>query len=217
MEELRFSVDEQKYDDRHGQVLSLTGWYVPAEGQTPEFRFLGDGKEIAVPAPKRSPRPDVAQALERNLGQFLPGFTVCIPEADRLAEKYHTVELILTDGAETHSVWKKSREELEAFLQESLLEYHMDRVEILYDTMLEIQGWVMDQRGDAAAELLNEDESPVPCRMSRGRRPDVVERRGLDEEYKNREIGFRISATMDEIAGKKVILRFTGSSVRKDH
>ena len=88
-------------------------------------------------------------------------------------------------------------------MQESLLEYHMDRVEILYDTMLEIQGWAMDQRGDADAELLNEDETSVPCRMSRGRRPDVVERRGLDEEYKNREIGFRISAAMDEIAGKK--------------
>ena len=36
MEELRFSVDEEKYDDRHGQVLSLTGWYVPpdADGDT---------------------------------------------------------------------------------------------------------------------------------------------------------------------------------------
>ena len=27
MEELRFSIDEEKYDDRHGQVLSLGGWY----------------------------------------------------------------------------------------------------------------------------------------------------------------------------------------------
>lgn len=217
MEELRFSVDEEKYDDRHGQVLSLTGWYVPADGQAAEFRLLGDGEEITVPSPERYPRPDVVQALDRDLGEFLPGFTVCIPEADKLAEKYHTVELILTDGAEIHSVWKKSGEELGVFLKECLLEYHMDRVGILYDTMLEIQGWVMDQRGDALAELLNEDETPVPCRMSRGRRPDVVERRGLDEEYKAREIGFRISATLDEISGKKVILRFTGTSVRKEH
>ncbi len=29
MEELRFSVDEEIYDDRHGHVLSRTGWYVP--------------------------------------------------------------------------------------------------------------------------------------------------------------------------------------------
>ncbi len=70
MEELRFSVDEEIYDDRHGHVLSRTGWYVPADGQTPEFRFLGDGEEIAVPAPERYPRPDVVQALDRDLGEW---------------------------------------------------------------------------------------------------------------------------------------------------
>ena len=73
MEELRFSVDEEKYDDRHGQVLSLTGWYVPADGQTPEIRFLGDGEEIAVPAPERYPRPDVVQALDRDRESFFRG------------------------------------------------------------------------------------------------------------------------------------------------
>lgn len=215
MEELRFSIDEEKYDHRHGQVLSLVGWYVPGNLQRMEIRFLADGAEIPVAAPERYERPDVAQALGRDLGDFLPGFTVRIPEADSLGKSCHKVELVLEDGKEVHSVWQKTREELEAFLKESLIEYHMDRVEILYDTMLEIQGWVMDQEGDAAVEVLNEDGTPLSCRISRGRRPDVVERRGLDQEYRGREIGFRISAALEEITGKKVILRFAGTSVEK--
>ena len=27
MEELSFSIDEERYDDRHGHILSLVGWY----------------------------------------------------------------------------------------------------------------------------------------------------------------------------------------------
>ena len=112
-------------------------------------------------------------------------------------------------------MWKKSADELKSFLKQSLLEYHLDRVEILYDTMLEIQGWAVDQRGDTELAAVNEDGSSVACRMSRGRRPDVVERCGLDEIYKNQEIGFRISVSLDEISGKKILLKFTGSSVEK--
>lgn len=215
MEELRFSIDEEKYDDRHGQILSLSGWYVSSGDQNLEFRLLGDGTEIELPAPERYERPDVAHALGKESGDFFPGFTVQIPEADKLTKDFRTVELILADNKETYSVWKKNRDELEKFLNESLIEYHMDRVEILYDTMLEIQGWVIDQRGMVQVEIQNEDGSPLSCRMSRGRRPDVVERRALDVEYKTQEIGFRVSVTLNDIIGKKVLLRFTGSSGAK--
>ena len=112
-------------------------------------------------------------------------------------------------------MWKKSADELKSFLNQSLLEYHLDRVEILYDTMLEIQGWAVDQRGETEITALNQDGSPFACRISRGRRPDVAERCSLDEIYKNQEIGFRISASLDEISGKKLLLKFTGSSVEK--
>ena len=61
---------------------------------------------------------------------------------------------------------KKSADELKSFLNQSLLEYHLDRVEILYDTMLEIQGWAVDQRGETEIAALNQDGSPFACRIS---------------------------------------------------
>ena len=97
------------------------------------------------------------------------------------------------------------------------MEYHLDRVEILYDTMLEIQGWVVDQRGSVEVTVHQEDASLLDCRISRGRRPDVVERRNLDEEYKTQEIGFRISAALPEIKGREIILHFCGDSVTKTY
>lgn len=218
MEELRFSVDEEKYDDRHGQVLSLSGWCVSPGCREFCFRLLGDGREeICISETERRARPDVGQALSLDFGEFLPGFTVSIPEAGKLAEQFGMLELFLEAGGQKASVWKKESGELKAFLQECLIEYHIDRAEILYDTMLEIQGWVMDQRGDAEVELLNMDGSPALCRLSRGRRPDVVERRNLDGDYKTREIGFRISASVEEIKGKKAILKFSGTSAEKSY
>lgn len=216
MNELRFSVDEEKYDDRHGHVLSLSGWCASPGNREYDFRLLGDGTaEIHLPEAQRRERPDVGQALSLDFGDFLPGFTVFVPEAGKLAEQFKTLELFLETGEEKVSVWKKESSELKAFLQESLIEFHIDRVEILYDTMVEIQGWALNQRGDAEVQLFNLDGSPVPCRMSRGRRPDVAERRNLDEEYRAREIGFRISTTVEEIKGKKAVLKFRGSSVEK--
>ena len=207
MEELRFSIDEEKYDDRHGQVLSLGGWYAGSDRQEMSFCLVGDGnQELVLADPERYERPDVAQALEADFGEFLPGFRLRIPKADQLAEQFQQIELFLTDGEKRVSVWKKSADELKSFLNQSLLEYHLDRVEILYDTMLEIQGWAVDQRGETEITALNQDGSPIACRMSRGRRPDVVERCSLDEIYKNQEIGFRISASLDEISGKRSCL-----------
>lgn len=218
MEELRFSIDEEKYDDRHEQVLILGGWYAGSDRQEMSFCLMGDGnQELVLADHERYERPDVAQALAVDFGEFLPGFRLRIPKADQLAEQFQQIELFLTDGEQRVSVWKKSSDELKSFLKQSLLEYHLDRVEILYDTMLEIQGWAVDQRGETEITALNQDGSPIACRMSRGRRPDVVERCSLDAIYKNQEIGFRISASLDEISGKKLLLKFTGSSVEKTY
>lgn len=217
MEELRFSIDEQKYDHRHGKRLTLVGWYVSPLDQKMEFRLLGDGDVLTLPDPQRYERPDVINALGREPGEFLPGFTLEITDADKLAEQYASVEVLLTDGKSSVVIWKKTKEELREFLRESLIEYHIDREEILYDTMLEIQGWVIDQIGEGSVLFLNEDKSPVPCRISHGRRPDVVERRSLDEEYKNQEIGFRISVSLKDISGKKALLCFQGSAGTKTY
>ena len=204
-----FSIDEERYDDRHGHVLSLDGWYSHPDRKTYGFELLGDGYDtVELPEIQRRERPDVAQALGCEFGDFLPGFTVQIPEV---------LKLFLRDGEERVSIWEISADELDELIKENLVEYHLDRVEILYDTMLEIQGWVVDQRGSVEVTVHQEDASLLDCRISRGRRPDVVERRNLDEEYKTQEIGFRISAALPEIKGGEIILHFCGDSVTKTY
>ena len=216
MENFCFSIDEERYDDRHGHVLSLDGWYAHPERKVYEFELLGDGYDtVELPQIQRRERPDVAQALGCEFGDFLPGFTVRIPEVLKLAEKYQSLELFLRHDEERISIWEINAEELDELIKENLVEYHLDRVEILYDTMLEIQGWVVDQRGSVDVTVHQEDASLLDCRISRGRRPDVVERRNLDEEYKMQEIGFRISAALPEIEGREIILHFCGDSVTK--
>ena len=218
MENFCFSIDEERYDDRHGHVLSLDGWYAHPERKVYEFELLGDGYDtVELPQIQRRERPDVAQALGCEFGDFLPGFTVRIPEVLKLAEKYQSLELFLRHDEERISIWEINAEELDELIKENLVEYHLDRVEILYDTMLEIQGWVVDQRGSVDVTVHQEDASPLDCRISRGRRPDVVERRNLDEEYKMQEIGFRISAALPEIKGREIILHFCGDSVTKTY
>ena len=218
MENFCFSIDEERYDDRHGHVLSLDGWYSHPDRKTYGFELLGDGYDtVELPEIQRRERPDVAQALGCEFGDFLPGFTVQIPEVLKLAEKYQSLELFLRDGEERVSIWEISADELDELIKENLVEYHLDRVEILYDTMLEIQGWVVDQRGSVEVTVHQEDASLLDCRISRGRRPDVVERRNLDEEYKTQEIGFRISAALPEIKGREIILHFCGDSVTKTY
>ena len=213
-----FSIDEERYDDRHGHVLSLDGWYSHPDRKTYGFELLGDGYDtVELPEIQRRERPDVAQALGCEFGDFLPGFTVQNPEVLKLAEKYQSLELFLRDGEERVSIWEISADELDELIKENLVEYHLDRVEILYDTMLEIQGWVVDQRGSVEVTVHQEDASLLDCRISRGRRPDVVERRNLDEEYKTQEIGFRISAALPEIKGGEIILHFCGDSVTKTY
>lgn len=213
-----FSIDEERYDDRHGHVLSLDGWYSHPDRKTYGFELLGDGYDtVELPEIQRRERPDVAQALGCEFGDFLPGFTVQIPEVLKLAEKYQSLELFLRNGEERVSIWEISADELDELIKENLVEYHLDRVEILYDTMLEIQGWVVDQRGSVEVTVHQEDASLLDCRISRGRRPDVVERRNLDEEYKTQEIGFRISAALPEIKGGEIILHFCGDSVTKTY
>ena len=216
MENFCFSIDEERYDDRHGHVLSLDGWYAHPERKVYEFELLGDGYDtVELLQLQRRERPDVAQALGCEFGDFFPGFTVRIPEVLKLAEKYQSLELFLRHDEERISIWEINAEELDELIKENLVEYHLDRVEILYDTMLEIQGWVVDQRGSVDVTVHQEDASPLDCRISRGRRPDVVERRNLDEEYKTQEIGFRISAALPEIKGREIILHFCGDSVTK--
>ena len=218
MEELCFSIDEERYDDRHGHILSLDGWYIHPEKKECGFVLLGDGYEkIDLPEIEHRERPDVLTALNTDCGEVLPGFTVHIPEILKLMEKFGDLELFLTEGDNRISIWSINAEDLHELVKESLVEFHLDRIEVLYGTMLEIQGWAVDQRGSVEVTVHKEDASLLDCRITRGRRPDVVERRGLDDVYRSQEIGFRISAALPEIPGKKIILHFCGDSVTKTY
>ena len=218
MEELCFSIDEERYDDRHGHILSLDGWYIHPEKRECGFVLLGDGYEkIDLPEIEHRERPDVLTALNTDCGEVLPGFTVHIPEVLKLMEKFGDLELFLTEGDNRISIWSINAEDLHELVKESLVEFHLDRIEVLYGTMLEIQGWAVDQRGSVEITVHKEDTSLLDCRITRGRRPDVVERRSLDDVYRSQEIGFRISAALPEIPGKKIILHFCGDSVTKTY
>ena len=218
MEELCFSIDEERYDDRHGHILSLDGWYIHPEKKECGFVLLGDGYEkIDLPEIEHRERPDVLTALNTDCGEVLPGFTVHIPEVLKLMEKFGDLELFLTEGDNRISIWSINAEDLHELVKESLVEFHLDRIEVLYGTMLEIQGWAVDQRGSVEVTVHKEDASLLDCRITRGRRPDVVERRSLDDVYRSQEIGFRISAALPEIPGKKIILHFCGDSVTKTY
>ena len=101
MDKLCFSIDEERYDDRHGHVLSLVGWYMHPEKKKCIFQLLGDGYEVIdIPEIERYERPDVAQSLDVETEGFLPGFTVTIPEVLELRRKYDLLELLLLDGEE---------------------------------------------------------------------------------------------------------------------
>ena len=72
MEELRFSIDEEKYDDRHGQVLSLGGWYAGSDRQEMSFCLVGDGnQELVLADPERYERSSCFLQTEKN--EFLCG------------------------------------------------------------------------------------------------------------------------------------------------
>ena len=213
MENFCFSIDEERYDDRHGHVLSLDGWYAHPERKVYEFELLGDGYDtVELPQIQRRERPDVAQALGCEFGDFLPGFTVRIPEVLKLAEKYQSLELFLRHDEERISIWEINAEELDELIKENLVEYHLDRVEILYDTMLEIQGWVVDQRGSVDVTVHQEDASPLDCRMWLNEEILMknIRRRKLDSAYQRHfqkskeERSFFISAVI--LSQKHVIL-----------
>ena len=158
MDKLCFSIDEERYDDRHGHVLSLVGWYMHPEKKKCIFQLLGDGYEVIdIPEIERYERPDVAQSLDVETEGFLPGFTVTIPEVLELRRKYDLLELLLLDGEEKTLLWECAGDDLDELVKDKLVEFHIDRVEVLYGLMLEIQGWTTDQRGNVEVTVHKEN------------------------------------------------------------
>lgn len=84
------------------------------------------------------------QSLDVETEGFLPGFTVTIPEVLELRRKYDLLELLLLDGEEKTLLWECAGDDLDELVKDKLVEFHIDRVEVLYGLMLEIQGWTTD-------------------------------------------------------------------------
>ena len=165
MDKLCFSIDEERYDDRHGHVLSLVGWYMHPDKKECGFQLIGDGYEVIdIPEVERYDRPDVAQSLEVETEGFLPGFTVTIPEVLKLRQKYDILELLLLDGEEKTVIWEHTGDELDELVKDKLVEFHIDRVEVLYGLMLEIQGWTTDQRGEVEVTVHKENAELLDCK-----------------------------------------------------
>lgn len=143
------------------------------------FFPAGDEEEISISQPERFDRADVARSLS-ELGEVRDaGFTLKIPEILTLAEKYTRLEVFLSDGSEKEVIFSSTGKELEDFCMDCLMEYRIDKEQILGKNTLLVEGWVLDQQG--SDEVLVEDRAgkPVKCTINRGRRPDVEEERGI--------------------------------------
>ena len=210
------SVDEKIYNDQTAHTLILKGWAAQTEGAECEFSLKGDGEEITISAPERFDRADVSHSLDELREASNIGFAVKIPEIRELTGRYKRLELTVTAEQESAVLWETNTEELEKFCTDSLLEYHIDREEILGKTTLLIEGWVLDQLG--SDEIIVEDKSHtvINCKIRRMRRPDVLEERKIKRE-ENNEIGFSLSIDLSDERRNEFFVYFKGAETEKCH
>ena len=214
MAKILWSVDEKIYNDQTAHTLILKGWAAQTEGAECEFSLKGDGEEITISAPERFDRADVSHSLDELREASNIGFAVKIPEIRELTGRYKRLELTVTAEQESAVLWETATEELEKFCTDSLLEYHIDREEILGKTTLLIEGWVLDQLG--SDEIIVEDKSHtvINCKIRRMRRPDVLEERKIKRE-ENNEIGFSLSIDLSDERRNEFFVYFKGAETEK--
>ena len=216
MAKILWNVDEKKYNDRNAHTLILTGWATEQGNPALTFFLQGDGEEISISQPERFDRADVARSLS-ELGEVRDaGFTLKIPEILTLAEKYTRLEVFLSDGSEKEVIFSSTGKELEDFCMDCLMEYRIDKEQILGKNTLLVEGWVLDQQG--SDEVLVEDRAgkPVKCTINRGRRPDVEEERGITASG-SREIGFSVQVDLEETGNKELLVCFKGPKTQKKY
>ncbi|MDO5134834.1 MAG: glycosyltransferase family 2 protein [Eubacteriales bacterium] len=212
MEQLLWSVDDVKYEEGKGQSLRLDGWI--QDGKDPwQFVLLGDGlpvdEELSV---LRGKRPDVEAIYPDREGLSCPGFSIRIPGLPALLKEHTLLEVAARSEEGRCLLWSAGREELREFLRSQLLEIHLDRQEVIYKTMVVAEGWAMMQRGRESLSLLDASGHPVSGRIVRGRRPDVVEERGLEDGFREADMGFSVRVRLEDLKGKSLILSFEGDS-----
>ncbi len=217
MGNILWSVDKKTYSNKENHTLTLTGWAVPKDGTTCDFSLYGSGKELSFPEPSRYERADVADNLKETVTETKnAGFTVEIPEILKLAQEYDHLKLILHAGSGEEIIWEASSQEIRDFCTESLIEYYIDEEEITQGNILTIRGWVVNQMDSDEISVQNTDGKVVECTITRHRRPDVEEVKGISEAEK-RNLGFSITADLENIHSQNICLCFQGQDVRKTY
>lgn len=216
MGKIFWSVDEKKYNDQSAHTLILSGWAADTEERKEcELLLYGDGEELPALKISRHYRADVAKNLT-ELGEVNAGFRAEIPEIPELAGKYAELELFVVNGGEKVSIWKEATRELKEFCADCLMEYKIDREQIMGKNTLMIDGWVLDQRGEAEVRVEDESGRPVNCTITRVRRPDVEEERNIHTEKKP-ELGFSISVNLEKITAREITILFCGPETKKTY
>ena len=216
MAKILWSVDEKIYNDQNAHTLILKGWAAQTDGKKCAFVLKGDGEEVTIPAPERFDRADVSHSLAELEKTRDVGFVVKIPEILELTDRYSSLELMVTAEQENVTLWETTAGELKKFCTDSLMEYRIDREEILGKTTLIVEGWVLDQRGADEITVEDRTHTPVECKLTRVRRPDVMEERNIHLDG-NAEIGFSVSVDLSEVHRNELFIHFKGAETEKYH
>ena len=216
MAKILWSVDEKIYNDKDAHTLILKGWAAHTNGKECMLILKGDGKELEIPAPERFDRVDVSYSIAELKDVRNAGFVVKVPEIRKLSSKYSKIELVAAAEQEAETLWETTAEDLQKFCTDSLLEYHIDKEEILGKATLLVEGWVLDQCG--ATEITVEDMSQilVNAKITRVRRPDVEEERKIHLE-RNNEIGFSVSVDLSDVHRNEICIHFKGTETEKSY
>lgn len=213
MEQLIWNIDDRKYQDQKEKSLMLEGWVFHKEG-TPLRFLLTDpaGEQLPLEEPIRFARPDVETGYPGITGTKNCGFTLKISNAQELAKKYGQLMLVCTDGSDRAVLWKTDSQQLQDFCRDQMMEVHIDRQEVLYRTMIAAEGWVLCQKGTDRILMQDLKGNPVALKLTRNRRPDVVESLELGDDYKEKPLGFQISGRLADVPGGRLVLVFLGNT-----
>ena len=100
------------------------------------------------------------------------------------------------------------------FCEESLIEYHIDEEQITQESILTVRGWVVNQLEPDEIFVRGTDGKVLECTITRQRRPDVEEAKGISEEEK-RNLGFSITVNLENTNDQNICICFRGKDVQK--
>ena len=209
-------LENQKYDSMNSHTLILTGWVGDTQKGRGTFVLTGDGKELFQLEPEYVSRPDVSKNLSRFGEIKAAGFILKIPEILNLAKQYKKIGLFLKMGDSKVVLWNADADKLKNFCMESLLEYCIDRAQIMENNELLVEGWVLDETNNAEVAVEDQAGRPLKCTVTRGRRPDVEDNKGIRIQGDS-EIGFTVRADLNKLSVRNIFICFNGRTVLKKY